>query len=80
QALLCGHLHRMLMTRWHGAALVVAPSTAFQARLRFGAGRFEPDLREAEFSSLDTATGLVWRAIVMWFFMVLLFHLGRWFA
>jgi adenosylcobinamide-phosphate synthase len=43
-------------------------------------GGYEPDLREAEFSSLDTATGLVWRAIVMWFFMVLLFHLGRWFA
>ncbi len=43
-------------------------------------GGYEPELREAEFSSLDTATGLVWRAIVMWFFMVLLFHLGRWFA
>ncbi|MEY2775958.1 MAG: hypothetical protein RLY30_56 [Pseudomonadota bacterium] len=43
-------------------------------------GGYEPDLREAELSSLDTATGLVWRAIVIWFFMVLLFHLGRWFS
>lgn len=43
-------------------------------------GSYEPDLREADLSSLDTATGLVWRAIVMWFFMVLLFHLGRWFS
>jgi len=43
-------------------------------------GGYEPDLREADLSSLDTATGLVWRAIVIWFFMVLLFHLGRWFS
>jgi len=57
QALLCGHLHRMLMTRWHGAALVVAPSTAFQARLRFGAGRFEPDLREPPAYLLHHWTG-----------------------
>jgi membrane protein required for beta-lactamase induction len=43
-------------------------------------GGYEPDLREADLPSLDTATGLVWRSIVMWFFMVLLFHLGRWFS
>jgi adenosylcobinamide-phosphate synthase len=38
----------------------------------------EPDLREASAVSLDTAVGLVWRAVVMWCFMVLLFYLGRW--
>lgn len=38
----------------------------------------EPDLREASVASLDTAVGLVWRAVVMWCFMVLLFYLGRW--
>jgi adenosylcobinamide-phosphate synthase len=38
----------------------------------------EPDLREASAASLDTAVGLVWRAVVMWCFMVLLFYLGRW--
>ncbi|MFZ9103282.1 MAG: hypothetical protein ACO20B_05395, partial [Burkholderiaceae bacterium] len=32
----------------------------------------EPDLREASAASLDTAVGLVWRAVVMWCFMVLL--------
>jgi 3',5'-cyclic AMP phosphodiesterase CpdA len=46
QALLCGHLHRPLTARWQGSAVAVAPSTAFQARLRFGGGRFEPDPRE----------------------------------
>ena len=46
QALICGHLHRPVMTRWQGAAVAVAPSTAFQSRLRFGGGRFEPDLLE----------------------------------
>jgi len=38
----------------------------------------EPELREADVNTLDTAVGLVWRAIVMWFFMVLLFYFGRW--
>lgn len=46
QALLCGHLHRPLLARWQGTAVAVAPSTAFQSRLRFGGGRFEPDLHE----------------------------------
>lgn len=40
----------------------------------------EPDLREALLGSMDTAVGLVWRSIVMWFFMVLLFYLGSWLA
>lgn len=40
----------------------------------------EPDLREASAASLDTAVGLVWRAVIMWCFMVLLFYLGRWFS
>ncbi len=43
QAVLCGHLHRPLQARWQGAAVAVAPSTAFQVQLRFGGGRFEPD-------------------------------------
>lgn len=28
QAILCGHLHRPIVTRWNGAALVVGPSSA----------------------------------------------------
>lgn len=47
QAVLCGHLHRPLQARWQGAAVAVAPSTAFQVQLRFGGGRFEPDLNAA---------------------------------
>ena len=46
QALLCGHLHRPLTTRWQGTVVAVAPSSAFQSRLRFGGGRFEPDPHE----------------------------------
>ncbi|MBX3650562.1 MAG: phosphodiesterase [Burkholderiales bacterium] len=46
RALLCGHVHRGVQRLWQGALLSVCPSTAFQARLRLGAGRFEPDLQE----------------------------------
>jgi hypothetical protein len=29
---------------------------------------------------MASAIGLVWRAVLVWFFMVLLFSLGRWLA
>ncbi len=41
RAVLCGHVHRCAQTAWHGTLVSVCPSTAFQARLRLGAGRFE---------------------------------------
>lgn len=41
KAVLCGHVHRCAQTAWHGTLVSVCPSTAFQARLRLGAGRFE---------------------------------------
>ena len=47
KAVLCGHVHRGVQGLWWGALLSVCPSTAFQAKLRLGAGRFEADLQEA---------------------------------
>lgn len=47
KAVLCGHVHRGVQRLWQGALLSVCPSTAFQAKLRLGPGRFEPDMREA---------------------------------
>jgi 3',5'-cyclic-AMP phosphodiesterase len=41
RAVLCGHVHRSAQAAWHGTLVSVCPSTAFQARLRLGAGRFE---------------------------------------
>lgn len=41
RAVLCGHLHRSAQAAWHGTLVSVCPSTAFQARLRLGAGKFE---------------------------------------
>ena len=38
----------------------------------------EPELREASIYSMNSAVGLVWRAVIIWFFLVLLFYLGRW--
>jgi len=39
-----------------------------------------PSLREPDGSAMASAIGLVWRAVLVWFFMVLLFSLGRWLA
>lgn len=47
KALLCGHVHRGVQGVWQGVLLSVCPSTAFQAKLRLGAGRFEADPEEA---------------------------------
>lgn len=47
KAVLCGHVHRGVQGVWRGALLSVCPSTAFQAKLRLGPGRFEADLQEA---------------------------------
>jgi len=47
KAVLCGHVHRGVQGVWQGVLLSVCPSTAFQAKLRLGAGRFEADLQEA---------------------------------
>lgn len=41
RAVLCGHVHRNVQTVWHGVPVSVCPSTAFQARLHLGRGRFE---------------------------------------
>lgn len=41
RAVLCGHVHRSAQAAWHGTLVSVCPSTAFQARLRLGPGRFE---------------------------------------
>lgn len=38
----CGHVHRSVQVGWQGATVSVSPSTAFQAKLRLGGGRFEP--------------------------------------
>lgn len=46
RAVLCGHVHRSVQAAWHGTLLSVCPSTAFQAKLRLGAGRFEAALNE----------------------------------
>jgi Icc protein len=42
----CGHVHRCAQTAWHGTLVSVCPSTAFQARLRLGPGKFEAALDE----------------------------------
>lgn len=36
----------------------------------------EPDLDEAQPGSMASAVGLVWRAVILWFFMVFLYTLG----
>jgi 3',5'-cyclic-AMP phosphodiesterase len=41
RAVLCGHVHRSVQATWQGTQVSVCPSTAFQARLRLGPGRFE---------------------------------------
>lgn len=46
RAVLCGHVHRSAQAAWHGTLLSVCPSTAFQAKLRLGAGRFEAAMNE----------------------------------
>lgn len=46
RAVLCGHVHRSAQLAWHGTLLSVCPSTAFQAQLRLGAGRFEAAMNE----------------------------------
>jgi Icc protein len=46
RAVLCGHVHRSAQLAWHGTLLSVCPSTAFQAKLRLGAGRFEAAMNE----------------------------------
>lgn len=38
----------------------------------------EPDLDEASTGSMASAVGLVWRAVILWFFMVFLYTLGSW--
>lgn len=38
----CGHVHRSVQAVLKGAPVSVSPSTAFQAKLRLGGGRFEP--------------------------------------
>ncbi|MDP4577538.1 MAG: cobalamin biosynthesis protein CobD, partial [Burkholderiaceae bacterium] len=38
----------------------------------------DPELREATIHSMNSAVGLVWRSVIIWFFLVLLFYLGRW--
>lgn len=46
RAVLCGHVHRGVQVLWQGTQVSVCPSTAFQARLRLGPGRFEATLDE----------------------------------
>ncbi len=41
RALMCGHVHRHVQTVWQGALVSVCPSTAFQAQLKLGPGKFE---------------------------------------
>lgn len=41
RAVLCGHVHRSVQALWQGVQVSVCPSTAFQARLHLGRGRFE---------------------------------------
>lgn len=41
RAVLCGHVHRDVQAVWQGTLMSVCPSTAFQAKLRFGPGKFE---------------------------------------
>jgi len=46
RAVLCGHVHRSVQVAWQGTLVSVCPSTAFQARLRLGPGKFEASLDE----------------------------------
>lgn len=41
RGIFCGHVHRNVQASWQGVPVSVCPSTAFQARLRLGRGRFE---------------------------------------
>lgn len=41
RGIFCGHVHRSVQVVWRGVPVSVCPSTAFQARLRLGRGRFE---------------------------------------
>lgn len=41
RGIFCGHVHRSVQVTWQGVPVSVCPSTAFQARLRLGRGRFE---------------------------------------
>ncbi len=41
RAVLSGHVHRDVQAVWQGTLMSVCPSTAFQARLRLGPGKFE---------------------------------------
>lgn len=41
RAVLCGHVHRCAQTVWLGTLVSICPSTAFQALLRLGPGKFE---------------------------------------
>jgi 3',5'-cyclic AMP phosphodiesterase CpdA len=41
RGIFCGHVHRSVQAVWQGVPVSVCPSTAFQARLRLGRGRFE---------------------------------------
>lgn len=41
RAVSCGHVHRSVQAAWRGVPVSVCPSTAFQARLHLGRGRFE---------------------------------------
>lgn len=43
KAIACGHVHRGVQCVWQGVPVSVCPSTAFQARLRLGEGRFDAD-------------------------------------
>ncbi len=41
RAVLCGHVHRNVQAAWQGTLVSACPSTAFQARLWLGPGKFE---------------------------------------
>ncbi len=41
RAVLCDHVHRNAQSVWQGTLVSVCPSTAFQAKLHLGPGRFE---------------------------------------
>ncbi len=46
RAVLCGHVHRNVQAAWQGTLVSACPSTAFQARLWLGPGKFEASLDE----------------------------------
>jgi cobalamin biosynthesis protein CobD/CbiB len=76
---------RVLIAAGSGAigvrlALPEAPSGADSLEdFTLGASAEVP-LRDPDELAMASAVGLVWRAVLVWFFMVLLFSLGRWFA